>query len=182
MELAGRNKGLHNNGDLGEGTLGTDGEARPPPARTSTSSSKFRELGITEDDDWIETVGRNMGRERNSTKNMRIAQHASDDDDEREGARKPWWTDLLCGCSRDFDDDEQVSLPLRCFTVFAIDARQDADPLPSAPLSSTRPVERTQWSSTCTKTLPSHNATQQSFLHPCAQIKLRITRLQPGGS
>ncbi|TKY88661.1 hypothetical protein EX895_002292 [Sporisorium graminicola] len=108
MELAGRNKGLHNNGDLGEGTLGTDGEARPPPARTSTSSSKFRELGITEDDDWIETVGRNMGRERNSTKNMRIAHHASDDDDEREGARKPWWTDLLCGCSRDFDDDEQA--------------------------------------------------------------------------
>ncbi|CDR98729.1 hypothetical protein, partial [Sporisorium scitamineum] len=42
MEIAGRNKGLHNNGDLGE-------------TRTSTSSSKFRELGITEDDDWIKT-------------------------------------------------------------------------------------------------------------------------------
>ncbi|SJX64796.1 uncharacterized protein SRS1_15225 [Sporisorium reilianum f. sp. reilianum] len=103
MEIVGRNKGLRLNGDLGGSSLGTDGETRPPPARTSTSSSKFRELGITEDDDWIDTVSRSMGK-----KSMRIARHAGSDEEERQGARKPWWTEWLCGCSRDFDDDEQA--------------------------------------------------------------------------
>ena len=107
MEIAGRNKGLQANGDLGEGKLRTDSQVRPPPARTSTSSSKFRELGITEDDDWIETVRRSIGKDR-SSKHMRIAQHTQSGD-EREGTRKPWWSELLCGCQRDFDDDEQVS-------------------------------------------------------------------------
>lgn len=104
MELAGRgSRGLEEHGDLGESTLDSDTIIRSQPARTSTSSSKFRELGITEGDDWIEIMGRNTGKAQG--RKMRIAQHAS----EPEEIRKPWWTELLCGCQRDYDDDEQVS-------------------------------------------------------------------------
>ncbi|SNX83924.1 uncharacterized protein MEPE_02632 [Melanopsichium pennsylvanicum] len=106
MELAGRSeRGPDENGDLGESTLDTDGGPRSLPARTSTSSSKFRELGITEGDDWIETMGPSMGKDR--SRRMRVAQHA-DSGNEREEVRRPWWTELLCGCHRDYDDDEQA--------------------------------------------------------------------------
>lgn len=108
MEMAGKQgKGLNENGDLGESTLDTEGGSRPPPARTSTSSSKFRELGITEGDDWIVSVGRKIGKDH--TRKMQVAQHPQRSD-EGDDVRKPWWTELLCGCSRDYDDDEQVSL------------------------------------------------------------------------
>lgn len=111
MEFAGRGaRGLDLNGDLGESTLDTDCGIRPPPARTSTSSSKFRELGITDGDDWIESVGSNIAKDR--SRKMRVAQQA-DSGNERDEVRKPWWTELLCGCSRDYDDDEQVSMALR---------------------------------------------------------------------
>ncbi|SPO30940.1 uncharacterized protein UTRI_05436_B [Ustilago trichophora] len=107
MEFAGRGgRGLEINGDLGESTLDSDNGARPLPARTSTSSSKFRELGITESDDWIESMGRSMGKDR--SRKMRIASNGGSSDNEREEVRKPWWTELLCGCSRDYDDDEQA--------------------------------------------------------------------------
>lgn len=107
MEMAGKNgRGFDNYGDIGESTIDSDGLGRPPPARTSTSSSKFRELGITEGDDWIETVGRSIGPSR--TRRMRIGKQA-DNTGEQEEPRKPWWSELLCGCSRDYDDDEQVS-------------------------------------------------------------------------
>ena len=106
MELArGGTSGLDLHGDLGESTLDSDGAARPLPPRTSTSSSKFRELGITEGDDWIETMGRSMGKDR--SRKMRVAPQ-TESGNEREEVRKPWWTELLCGCSRDYDDDEQV--------------------------------------------------------------------------
>jgi len=107
MEMAGKNgRGFDNHGDIGESTIDSDGLSRPPPARTSTSSSKFRELGITEGDDWIETVGRSMGPSR--SRRMRIGKQA-DISGEQEEPRKSWWSELLCGCSRDYDDDEQVS-------------------------------------------------------------------------
>ncbi|SPO29614.1 uncharacterized protein UTRI_05436 [Ustilago trichophora] len=107
MELAGRGaRGLDINGDLGESTLDSDHGARPLPARTSTSSSKFRELGITEGDDWIESMGRSMGKDH--SRKMRIAPNRESSNNEREEVRKPWWTELLCGCSRDYDDDEQA--------------------------------------------------------------------------
>ncbi|KAJ1025125.1 hypothetical protein NDA16_002631 [Ustilago loliicola] len=103
MEIAGRgSRGLDEHGDLGESTLDSDSVIRSQSARTSTSSSKFRELGITEGDDWIETMGRSMGQ--NQSRKMRITEHEA----EREQARKPWWTELLCGCHRDHDDDEQA--------------------------------------------------------------------------
>ncbi len=109
MEFGGRSaRGLDTHGDLGESTLDSYTAPQQSRARSSTSSSKFRELGISQEDDWIETVGRSM---KNSTRKMRIARHA-DADDESEERRKPWWTELLCGCSRDSDDDEQVRAPL----------------------------------------------------------------------
>ncbi|GAC98092.1 hypothetical protein PHSY_005681 [Pseudozyma hubeiensis SY62] len=104
MGMSGRGKGLDANGDLGESSLDAGSAPRPPPTRTSTSSSKFRELGITEGDDWIDTLGQSMGRPRRA---MRVSRQAASDDD-TDGARKPWWTELLCGCNRDLDDDEQV--------------------------------------------------------------------------
>lgn len=109
MEFGSRSaRGLDTHGDLGESTLDSYTAPQQSRARSSTSSSKFRELGISQEDDWIETVGRSM---KNSTRKMRIARHA-DADDESEERRKPWWTELLCGCSRDNDDDEQVRAPL----------------------------------------------------------------------
>ncbi|SAM84158.1 uncharacterized protein UBRO_06787 [Ustilago bromivora] len=104
MEIAGRGaRGLDDHGDLGESTLDSDNVIRSQPTRTSTSSSKFRELGITEGEDWIETMGRTMGKTSSSRK-MRVTEQAQ----EREEARKPWWTELLCGCQHDYDDDEQA--------------------------------------------------------------------------
>jgi hypothetical protein len=108
MEIAGRGaRGLDDHGDLGESTLDSDNVIRSQPTRTSTSSSKFRELGIIEGEDWIETMGRTMGKTPSSRK-MRVTEQAQ----EREEAHKPWWTELLCGCQHDYDDDEQVSLIL----------------------------------------------------------------------
>lgn len=103
MEMAGKSgRGIDEHGDIGESTLDSDGAVRPLPARTSTSSSKFRELGISAGDDWIESVGPSRARK------MRVGRQAESSEDGDE-ARKPWWSDLLCGCSRDYDDDEQVS-------------------------------------------------------------------------
>ncbi|SPO49356.1 uncharacterized protein PSANT_07049 [Moesziomyces antarcticus] len=106
LEMAGRAQAELTSGDIGESSLSTDQPIRPPPGRTSTSSSKFRELGITEGDDWIETMGRSLSKDW--SRKMRIAPHADGDETAHE-QRKPWWTELLCGCSRDEDDDEQVS-------------------------------------------------------------------------
>ncbi|KAF6766859.1 hypothetical protein PSEUBRA_000889 [Kalmanozyma brasiliensis GHG001] len=92
------------NGDLGESGMDTWNRPAQSRARSSTSSSKFRELGISQEDDWIETVGRSM---KNSARKMRVARQA-ESDDEADERRKPWWTELLCGCSRDKDDDEQA--------------------------------------------------------------------------
>ncbi|KAJ1019636.1 hypothetical protein NDA18_006113 [Ustilago nuda] len=100
MEIAGRGaRGLDDHGDLGESTLDSDHVIRSQPTRTSTSSSKFRELGITEGQDWIETMGKTQ-----SSRKMRVTEHAQ----ERQEARKPWWTELVCGCQHDYDDDEQA--------------------------------------------------------------------------
>ncbi|SPO48592.1 uncharacterized protein PSANT_06283 [Moesziomyces antarcticus] len=105
LEMAGRAQAELTSGDIGESSLSTDQPIRPPPGRTSTSSSKFRELGITEGDDWIETMGRSLSKDW--SRKMRIAPHADGDETAHE-QRKPWWTELLCGCSRDEDDDEQA--------------------------------------------------------------------------
>lgn len=107
MEIAGSTNKMDTSGDLGESTLDTVVGARRAPARTSTSSSKFRELGISEGDDWIESVASGKAQQHGSTTSMRIPRRAQAGSDQDE-SRRPWWTELLCGCSRDQDDDEQV--------------------------------------------------------------------------
>lgn len=107
MEIAGSTNKMDTSGDLGESTLDTVVGARRAPARTSTSSSKFRELGISEGDDWIESVASGKAQQHGSTTSMRIPRRAQAGSDQDE-SRRPWWTELLCGCSRDQDDDEQA--------------------------------------------------------------------------
>ncbi|PWZ00421.1 hypothetical protein BCV70DRAFT_160581 [Testicularia cyperi] len=107
MDVAGqRRRGESSQtGDVGESSL-EDTPKRPAPGRTSTSSSKFRELGITEGDDWIDAMGRGVAPKRSSR--MRIDKQSRAAADEHDEPRKPWWTDLLCGCGTSYDDDEQA--------------------------------------------------------------------------
>ncbi|PWN46417.1 hypothetical protein IE81DRAFT_7566 [Ceraceosorus guamensis] len=72
------------------------------PPRTSTSTSRFNEVGLDEDDAWSPTM------EEPSADAGRNAQPRADPI-ENEGRRKPWWTELLCGCGlAPGADDEQT--------------------------------------------------------------------------
>lgn len=125
-----------NTSPIGNSRSGDDVEARP---RKSTSSSRFQEIGIDgEGDAEAEEEKERADRERRRRGNK-----------EEETPRKAWWTDWLCGCGAEPDDDEQVSLAsLTLLAPFPLPSRPFLNhlTLPCLLLScNPRPAVRTRW-------------------------------------
>ena len=102
---AGATKGVQDEADLGESMLGM--KLAPQSSRQSTSSSKFKELGITEGDDWIDSMKKSSAASNGRNSNGNATRRSRQDEDE--APRRSWWTEWLCGCMRADDDEEQVS-------------------------------------------------------------------------
>ncbi|KAN0064132.1 hypothetical protein ACQY0O_003299 [Thecaphora frezii] len=96
MASSGRYSGDGQSGQRDVGRIAEDDKFSHVPSRVSTSSSKFRELGITAGDDWMGTV-------EAADKRARAPRPG-----QLERERKPWWTDWLCGCVSADEDEEQA--------------------------------------------------------------------------
>ncbi|EPQ27674.1 uncharacterized protein PFL1_04812 [Pseudozyma flocculosa PF-1] len=93
-------------GDVGAGSM--DVKLSNQPSRVSTSSSKFREMGITAGgDDWMETVEAADQRARGKRERERARDRERLRQRDQTESRS-WWTDWLCGCRRADDDEEQA--------------------------------------------------------------------------
>lgn len=95
-------------------TLGSKGTTvRPPSAASRMSMSKFREIGLDNDDDASGIQGyedsEHGGQDAHSRARQRAAREAEEDRQRiKEGnGRQPWWTEWICGCGRVVDEDNE---------------------------------------------------------------------------